>query len=45
MPYIVTIPGTGMVLGVFNNEPEAYECYKKHSTTVTSMQPKIEYKY
>jgi hypothetical protein len=42
MAYRVVIPGTGLVLGVFADEFAAYECYKKHYTTATSLQPTIE---
>lgn len=42
MAYRVIIPGTGMVLGVFADEPEAYECYKKNYTTAVALQPTIE---
>lgn len=42
MAYRVVIPGTGLVLGVFATEPEAYEVYKKNYTTVCSLQPVIE---
>ena len=42
MAYRVIIPNTGMVLGVFANEFDAYECYKKHYTTACALQPKIE---
>lgn len=42
MAYRVIIPGTGMVLGVFANEFDAYECYKKNYSTATALCPKIE---
>ena len=42
MAYRVIIPNTEMVLGVFASEFDAYECYKKHYTTATALQPKIE---
>lgn len=42
MAYRVVIPGTGLVLGVFATEPEAYEVYKKNYTTATALQPVIE---
>ena len=42
MAYRVVIPGTGLVLGVFATEHEAYEVYKKNYTTATAVQPVIE---
>ena len=33
MAYRVIIPNTGMVLGVFADEADAYKCYLKHYTT------------
>lgn len=42
MAYRVIIPNTGMVLGVFADEQDAYKCYLKHYTTACALQPKIE---
>ena len=42
MAYKVVIPNTGLVLGVFASESDAYKCYLKHYTTATALQPTIE---
>jgi hypothetical protein len=42
MAYRVVIPGTGLVLGVFADQQDAYQCYLKHYTTACSLQPTIE---
>ena len=42
MAYRVVIPNTGLVLGVFGSEFDAYKCYLKHYTTATALQPTIE---
>lgn len=42
MAYKVVIPNTGLVLGVFASEFDAYKCYLKHYTTATALQPTIE---
>ncbi len=42
MAYRVVIPNTGLVLGVFIDEQDAYKCYLKNYTTATALQPVIE---
>jgi len=42
MAYRVVIPNTGLVLGVFADQSDAYDCYWKHYTTATALQPVIE---
>lgn len=41
MAYKVIIPNTGLVLGVFADKFDAYECYKKNYSTATALQPTI----
>ena len=42
MAYRVVIPDTGLVLGVFASEFDAYKCYLKRYTTACALQPVIE---
>lgn len=42
MAFRVIIPGTGMVLGVFDSEHKAIGCQREHYSTATDLCPIVE---